>query len=136
MLLDISSRLLAVYGPISSSRMVRLKRSICALSLGLRITPQEYNENNERYDEELRDIQRQEERLDEADKQFYITIGYLLAIFQHAEKIFKVADVNEKRQIVSLILSNLQLDDKNLIFNLKEPFDKLVNLSKGSYGWG
>lgn len=33
-------------------------------------------------------------------------------------------------------LSNLQLDDEKLIFNLKEPFDKLVNLSKGSYGWG
>lgn len=84
----------------------------------------------------MRERQRQEERLDEADKQFYITIGYLLAIFQHAEKLFEIADVSEKRQIVSLILSNLQLDGKNLIFNLKEPFDKLVNLSKGSYGWG
>lgn len=84
----------------------------------------------------MRERQRQEERLDEADKQFYITIGYLLAIFQHAEKLFEVADVSEKRQIVSLILSNLQLDGKNLFFNLKEPFDKLMNLSKGSYGWG
>ena len=100
------------------------------------ITPQKYNENNERHNEELREIQCQEEWLDKADKQFYINIGYLLAIFQHAEKLFEVADVSEKHQIVSLILSNLQLDGKNPIFNLKEPFDKLINLSKGSYGWG
>ena len=91
---------------------------------------------NEWYDKELRNIQPQEERSDKADRRFYITIGYLLEIFQRAEKLFEVADVSEKSQIVSLILSNLQLDGKNLIFNLKEPFDKLVSSSKGSYGWG
>ena len=58
-----------------------------------------------------------------------------MPIFLHAKKLFEVADVSEKCQIVSLILSNLQLDGKNLIFNLKEPFDKLVSSSKGSYGW-
>lgn len=94
------------------------------------------NKNNERYDKELRNIQPQEERLDKADRRFYSTIDYLLVIFQRAEKLFEIADVSKKCQIVSLILSNLQLDGKNLIFNLKEPFDKLINLSKGSYGWG
>lgn len=80
-------------------------------------------------------IQHQEERLDEIDKQFYITAGCLSVIFQRAERLFEIANTSKKRQIVSLILSNLQLDDEKLIFNLKEPFDKLVNLSKGSYGW-
>ena len=83
------------------------------------ITPQVYNENNARYDEELSDLHRQEERLDEADKQFYITVGYLLAIFQHAERLFEVAEIDEKRQIIGLILSNLQLDDKKLHFQPK-----------------
>jgi hypothetical protein len=50
--------------------------------------------------------------------------------------LFDIANTSEKHQIVSLILLNLQLDSEKLIFNLKEPFDKLVNLSKGSYGWG
>lgn len=95
------------------------------------------NENNERYDEESRDIQPQEEQLDKADRQFYITIGYPCCQSSSTlKKIFEIADVSEKCQIVSLILSNLQLDGKNLIFNLKEPFDKLVSSSKGSYGWG
>lgn len=48
------------------------------------IIPQKYNENNERHNEELREIQCQEEWLDKADKQFYITIGYLLELFKNA----------------------------------------------------
>lgn len=64
-------------------------------------------------------LHHQEERLDEADKQFYITVGYLLAIFQHAERLFEVAEIDEKRQIIGLILSNLQLDDKKTLFQSK-----------------
>jgi hypothetical protein len=100
------------------------------------ITPQEYNENNARYDEELNSLRRQEETLDEADKQFYVTVGYLLAIFQHAEKVFEVAEVDEKRQIIGLLLSNLQLDDKKLTFNLKEPFASVLSLANGSLWLG
>ena len=102
----------------------------------LGITPQVYNENNARYDEELSDLHRQEERLDEADKQFYITVGYLLAIFQHAERLFEVAEIDEKRQIIGLILSNLQLDDKKLSFNLKEPFATVLSHANGSLWLG
>ena len=102
----------------------------------MRITPQVYNENNARYDEELSDLHRQEERLDEADKQFYITVGYLLAIFQHAERLFEVAEIDEKRQIIGLILSNLQLDDKKLSFNLKEPFATVLSHANGSLWQG
>lgn len=50
----------------------------------------EVTKTTERYNKELRDIQRQEERLDEADRQFYITIGYLLVIFQYTEKYLKL----------------------------------------------
>ena len=102
----------------------------------MRITPQVYNENNARYDEELSDLHRQEERLDEADKQFYITVGYLLAIFQHAEQLFEVAKIDEKRQIIGLLLSNLQLDDKKLTFNLKEPFATVLSHANGSLWLG
>lgn len=109
----------------------------CLQSKSTGITPQVYNENNARYDEELSDLHRQEERLDEADKQFYITVGYLLAIFQHAERLFEVAKIDEKRQIIGLLLSNLQLEDKKLTFNLKEPFATVLSHANGSLwlGW-
>ena len=100
------------------------------------ITPQEYNENNARYDDEIADVRRQEQRLDEADKQFYVTAGYLLAIFQYAEKIFEAAEIEEKRQIIGLLLSNLQLDGKRLYFTLKEPFANVLSHANGSLWLG
>ena len=90
------------------------------------ITLEQYNENNARYAEELSEIQRREERLDKADQQFYVTAGYLLSIFVHAEKLFEVAQTDEKRQIIGLILSNLQLDGKKFTFTLKEPFASVL----------
>jgi len=84
----------------------------------------------------LSDLRHEEERLDEADKQFYITAGYLLAIFQHAEKLFEVAEIDEKRQIIGLLLSNLQLDGKKLYFTLKEPFANVLSHANGSLWLG
>ena len=94
------------------------------------ITLDLYDENNARYQDELAEIQRREERLDNADQHFYVTIGYLLSIFEHAEKLFEVAEIDEKKQIIGLILSNLELDGKKLTFTLKKPFDTLLSQPK------
>ena len=95
------------------------------------ITLDIYNENDARYKDELAEIQRKEERLDNADQQFYVDAGYLLSIFEHAEKLFEVAEIDEKKQIIGLILSNLKLDGKKLTFTLKKPFDVLLSQPKG-----
>ena len=73
-----------------------------------------------------------EDQLDNADQNFYTTAGYLLAMFECSERLFEVASIDEKREIVSLLLSNLRLDGKNFTFNLKEPFATLISQSKGS----
>ena len=96
------------------------------------ITLEQYNKNNERYAEELAEIQMREDQLDNADQNFYTTAGYLLAMFECSERLFEVASIDEKREIVSLLLSNLKLDGKNFTFNLKEPFATLISQSKGS----
>ena len=100
------------------------------------ITPEQYNENNKRYEEELAQLQRRAKRLENAEEQFYRTVGYLIALFSNAERIFDVADEDEKRQIVSLLLSNLQLRGKELTFTLKKPFDELFSTSNVRDGGG
>ena len=100
------------------------------------ITPDVYEDNRVRYEQELNDVKRKIDRLDTADKEFYITASYLLRLFENAGKIFKVAEVDEKRQIIGLVLSNLELEDKNLGFNLKEPFATVLRLAKSSLWQG
>ena len=92
---------------------------------GLGITQEDYDENNIRYAEELAEIEKRQRQLDEVDQSYYVTVSYLLNLFEHAADIFKVAKVNEKRQILSLLLSNLQFDGENVHYTLKEPFEGL-----------
>lgn len=114
-----------------SQLTARIRRTYDMLADGS-ITPEVYEENHQRYEDELNDVKRKIDRLDAADKEFYITASYLLRLFENAGKIYEVADEDEKRQIIGLISSNLELDNKNLDFNLKEPFATVLKLAKSS----
>jgi site-specific DNA recombinase len=118
-----------------SQLTARIRRTYDMLADGS-ITPEVYEENRQRYEEELNDVKRKIDRLDTADEEFYITASYLLRIFEYAGKIYEVAEVDEKRQIIGLVLSNLKLEDKNLDFNLKEPFATVFQLAKSSLWQG
>lgn len=98
------------------------------------ITQEFYDENMSRYAEEFAKIEEQQQRLDDIDQGYYVTVGYLLNLFEHAADIFKVANSNEKRQILGLLLSNLQFDGENLVYTLKEPLAGLF-LKKRSSVW-
>lgn len=100
------------------------------------ITKDDYEDHMARYAEELKEIAAQEERLDNADTNFYVTVKYLLAIFENAPKLFKQATMEEKRQIIGLLFSNLYFDGEKLTCYLKKPFDELVDSPKGSLWLG
>lgn len=96
------------------------------------ITPDDYTENKLRYDQEISRIKQQIERLEEADKSFYVTASYLLQLFKHGEKIFEVASIEEKRELLKLVLSNLELKGKTVRFTPNEPFATVLKLSERS----
>ena len=73
------------------------------------LPPDEYKENKDRYDKEIARIQQQMNRLEEADNNFYLTATYLLQLFEHGDKLFEVANIEEKRELLQLVLSNLKL---------------------------
>ena len=96
------------------------------------ITPDDYAENRLRYTQEIARIKQQIEQLEEADKGFYVTATYLLQLFEHGEKIFEVASPEEKRELLKLVLSNLQLKGKTAHFTPNEPFATVLKLSERS----
>ena len=97
-----------------------------------RITPDDYTENKLRYDQEIIRVKQQIERLEGADKSFYVTASYLLQLFKHGEKIFEVASHDEKRELLKLVLSNLQMEGKTVRFTPNEPFATVLKLSERS----
>ena len=52
----------------------------------------------------------------------------LLNIWSRTPELFESSKVEQKRQLINFLLSNLKLRGKNLEFELEKPFDVLVNL--------
>ena len=55
-------------------------------------------------------------------------------MMRNALENFKSSKVEEKREIINLLLSNLSLNDGKLIYTTKKPFDKLSNSLNVSNG--
>jgi site-specific DNA recombinase len=81
---------------------------------------------------------RQKEILDDikdhsaGDKAFVIGASYLLDVCSRAVELFDAEStkVEQKRYLIDFILSNVTLDGEKLQFNLKEPFEAVISLSK------
>lgn len=112
------------------NRITNQKRVAFDAMTAQSITLDDYTENKQRYDAEINRLDQQLANLEEADISFYATAAYLLQLFKYGDKIFEVATVEEKRDILKIILSNYFLDGKKLSFTPNEPFATVLKLSE------
>lgn len=59
----------------------------------------------------------------------------LVSIISRVWKIFESSKIDRKRQLIGMLTSNLEVDDKKLYVELKSPFDMIYELDK-SKEWG
>ena len=67
-------------------------------------------------------------KLQKADEEYYITCGYLLKLASKAGELFESSEPDEKREILKLLLRNCTLDGTSVCYDLKKPFDTLLNV--------
>lgn len=65
--------------------------------------------------------------LEEAEDNYYITAGYILKLANKAYDLFKSFEIEERRQLINLVLQNLRLNGKNIVFETNKPFDTLLD---------
>jgi len=58
-------------------------------------------------------------KITQADEEFSITLIKLLDICSRAYELFEISKVEQKRQLINFVLSNLQLRGRTLEFELK-----------------
>lgn len=92
-----------------------------------RITESEYDKFYKTLNNKLDDVTARLTQLEEADANYYITSRHLLTLANKAYDIFLGSEVEEKRQLIKLILSNLQLTDEKLVYDVHKPFDLILN---------
>jgi len=91
-----------------------------------------FNKKLKEWKEKQAEIREEMERYDQADEKFYLTANIVLNLAQKALEIFKSSEVSEKRQLLNFLLQNLKLQGKKLLFELKTPFNTVLQASKCS----
>ena len=64
--------------------------------------------------------------MQEAEDNYYITAEYVLKIANKAYELFKSSEVEERRQLIKLVLQNPRVEGKNVVFDLQKPFDTIL----------
>jgi len=104
------------------------------LLLEKRIDEGRYDRLLQEYKDKQREVEAELALHTGADEQFYITVKTVLSLSQRAREIFESSKVSEKRQLLSLLLSNSVLDWKKPVFTIREPFNYLVSLGGNPVG--
>ncbi len=66
----------------------------------------------------------------EADEKFTFTVTYLLSLASKASDLFKDSKVEQKQQLIRFVLSNMTLEGKKLHYQVKKPFDAMIECAK------
>lgn len=97
--------------------------------LDQKITDEIYDRLYQQFRTEIADIDMRLQGLQEAEDNYYAMAGYVLDICKHAHELFIGSEVEEKRQLIKFLLSNLQVEDERLVYELHKPFDVIVKCS-------
>jgi len=91
-----------------------------------------FNKKLKEYKEKQAGLEAKMQSYTDADENYYLTANITLNLAKKAYEVFQSSEIEEKRQLLNFLLQNLKLQGKNLVFELKTPFDTVLQVSKCS----
>lgn len=98
-----------------------------------KITESVYDKFYQSMRDQITDIEIRFERLQAAEDNYHFNATFVLEIIKRAHELFVNAEIEEKRQLIKLILSNLRIDGENLMWDVQKPFDLFLNKWNGLF---
>jgi len=99
-----------------------------------RIIDNEYDKYYESFRNQLSEIDTKLAMLQDAEDNYYITAKYILELANRAYDLFISSEVEERRQLLKLVLSNLRIEGRNVCYDAVKPFDSIL-VSANSQSW-
>lgn len=90
------------------------------------ITVDEYDRLYKDFRQKIASIEYKITNLQQAEDNYYLTAKYLLELANQAYDLFMSSEIEEKRQLLKLILQNLKLKGKTVQYEAIKPFDKIL----------
>ncbi len=94
-----------------------------------RITDDDHDRFSQSFREQIADIDTRLAMLQEAEDNYYLTAKSILELTNRAYDLFISSEVEERRQLIQLVLSNLRVEGKTIRYDAIKPFDVLLNSS-------
>ena len=94
-----------------------------------RITEDDYDRFYQSFCDQRDDINARVGRLQEAENNYYVTAKHILGITSKAHELFMGSEVEEKRQLIKLVLLNLRIEGENVLYEAHKPFDLIIKFS-------
>jgi site-specific DNA recombinase len=85
-----------------------------------------YERKFEEYRKAQKSLQNKRINIEQVEDDYYSTAAHLLSVAKQAPTLFEKANFEQKRSLINLVLSNLQLDGDLLLWELKKPFDTMA----------
>ena len=92
-----------------------------------RITQDEYDRKARELKERQVELALRIEQHQTGEGTFRTTLESLISVASRAADIFERSKIEQKRQLIAFVFSNLRLRGKKLEFALRSPFDLMVN---------
>ncbi len=93
------------------------------------ITDSEHAKFSEKFKDQLLEVELSLARLKDADTNYFINAKYILDLTNRSYDLFVSSEVEEKRQLIKLLLSNVRLNGKNIDYDVQKPFDLMLECS-------
>lgn len=94
-----------------------------------RIADSDYDRFYQTLRDQITDVNVRLDQLQEAEDNYYITAKYVLELANRAYDLFMSSEVEQKRQLVKLILSNARVEGKNVVYEAHKPFDMMIKMA-------
>lgn len=93
------------------------------------ITDSAYDRFYQTLRDQLNEVTTRFSKLQEAEDNYYVTAKYVLDLTNRAYDLFVSSEVEERRQLIKLVLSNLRLDGEKVLYDAIKPFDSIIKFS-------
>jgi DNA invertase Pin-like site-specific DNA recombinase len=99
------------------------------LRLDKSITQDEYDRKARELKDRQVEIATRIEQHQEGEGRFVTTLESLISVASRAAELFERSEIEQKRQLIAFVFSNLRLRGKKLEYSLRSPFDLMVGRS-------
>jgi DNA invertase Pin-like site-specific DNA recombinase len=99
-----------------------------------KISEEQYDKFYESFSTQKSDISIRLNQLSEAEDNYYSTAKCVLELTNQAYDLFVSSEVEERRQLITLVLQNLRLNGENIVYDARKPFDAMIK-SANNNNW-